>query len=136
MFIMYSQAVALRIAPMRALHTSTHLAKIQPNNLKGRSSSSQKWLTRQLADPFVEKAKMENYRFQKYNLFKSIYSMAVCSHVDVGALSNFSKLTKRPSSLHLVKLFWIAAPLPDRGPKLPCRNQTLIVQCQINQKDL
>lgn len=48
----------------RWLHTGPRrLAKEQPNNLKGRSSSSQKWLTRQLADPFVEKAKMENYRF-------------------------------------------------------------------------
>lgn len=48
----------------RWLHTGPpRLAKVQPTNLKGRSSSSQKWLTRQLADPFVEMAKMENYRF-------------------------------------------------------------------------
>lgn len=47
----------------RFLHSTANLSKVQPNNLKGRSSSSQKWLTRQLADPFVEKAKMENYRF-------------------------------------------------------------------------
>ncbi|XP_075146923.1 mitochondrial rRNA methyltransferase 2 [Haematobia irritans] len=33
-----------------------------PNNLKGKSKSSQEWLTRQLADPYVEKAKMMNYR--------------------------------------------------------------------------
>lgn len=38
------------------------LAKVVPNNLKGRSKSSQEWLTRQLTDPFIEKAKMMNYR--------------------------------------------------------------------------
>lgn len=37
--------------------------KVVPKNLKGRSKSSQEWLTRQLADPFVEKAKMLNYRW-------------------------------------------------------------------------
>lgn len=37
-------------------------SKTVPKNLKGRSKSSQEWLTRQLADPFVEKAKMMNYR--------------------------------------------------------------------------
>lgn len=37
-------------------------AKQQPKNLKGRSKSSQDWLTRQLADPYVEKARMLNYR--------------------------------------------------------------------------
>lgn len=39
-----------------------HWAKQIPNNLKGKSKSSQEWLTRQLADPYVEKAKMMNYR--------------------------------------------------------------------------
>lgn len=39
-----------------------HYAKQQPKNLKGRSKSSQDWLTRQLADPYVEKARMLNYR--------------------------------------------------------------------------
>ncbi|SPP83705.1 rRNA methyltransferase 2, mitochondrial [Drosophila guanche] len=37
-------------------------AKQQPRNLKGKSKSSQEWLTRQLADPYVEKARMMNYR--------------------------------------------------------------------------
>lgn len=37
-------------------------AKQIPNNLKGKSKSSQEWLTRQMADPYVEKAKMMNYR--------------------------------------------------------------------------
>lgn len=37
-------------------------AKQIPNNLKGKSKSSQEWLIRQMADPYVEKAKMMNYR--------------------------------------------------------------------------
>ncbi|KAI8124611.1 putative ribosomal RNA methyltransferase CG11447 [Lucilia cuprina] len=41
---------------------NTLRAKQIPNNLKGKSKSSQEWLTRQLADPYVEKAKMMNYR--------------------------------------------------------------------------
>ncbi|XP_055853184.1 rRNA methyltransferase 2, mitochondrial [Episyrphus balteatus] len=42
--------------------TTCYLAKIIPKNLKGKSKSSQEWLTRQLADPYVEKAKMMNFR--------------------------------------------------------------------------
>ncbi|XP_068157939.1 rRNA methyltransferase 2, mitochondrial [Drosophila tropicalis] len=42
--------------------SSLHYAKQQPRNLKGKSKSSQEWLTRQLADPYVEKAHMMNYR--------------------------------------------------------------------------
>ncbi|KAM7362978.1 mitochondrial rRNA methyltransferase 2 [Cochliomyia hominivorax] len=37
-------------------------AKQIPNNLKGKGKSSQEWLTRQMADPYVEKAKIMNYR--------------------------------------------------------------------------
>lgn len=44
------------------LHTACTLAKAVPNNLKGKSKSSQEWLTRQLTDPYVERAKMLNYR--------------------------------------------------------------------------
>ncbi|XP_052869259.1 rRNA methyltransferase 2, mitochondrial [Anopheles cruzii] len=59
---------------------ATALAKVVPSNLKGKSKSSQEWLTRQLRDPFVERAKMMNYRCrsafklleidQKYGLIK------------------------------------------------------------------
>ncbi|ALC47340.1 CG11447 [Drosophila busckii] len=42
--------------------SAVQYAKQQPRNLKGRSKSSQDWLTRQLADPYVEKARMMNYR--------------------------------------------------------------------------
>lgn len=47
----------------RHLHTTIHsLRHILPNNMKGKGSSTTKWLTRQLNDPYVEKAKMFNYR--------------------------------------------------------------------------
>ncbi|KAJ6639728.1 rRNA methyltransferase 2, mitochondrial [Pseudolycoriella hygida] len=47
----------------RNFHSCGHeCAKVVPKNLKGRGKSSQEWLTRQLSDPFVEKAKMMNYR--------------------------------------------------------------------------
>lgn len=47
----------------RLFHTCTHkLAKETAKNLKGKSVSSQQWLERQLADPYVERAKMLNYR--------------------------------------------------------------------------
>nr|CAD7420998.1 unnamed protein product [Timema poppensis] len=42
--------------------TSAKAEKQVPTNLKGRSKSSQEWLSRQLADPYVEKARMSNYR--------------------------------------------------------------------------
>lgn len=47
----------------RKLSTSARvLKKVVPNNLKGKSVSSQHWLTRHLTDPYVEKAKSMNYR--------------------------------------------------------------------------
>lgn len=47
----------------RKLSTSAKvLKKVVPNNLKGKSVSSQHWLARQLTDPYVEKAKLMNYR--------------------------------------------------------------------------
>ncbi|XP_055543494.1 rRNA methyltransferase 2, mitochondrial [Wyeomyia smithii] len=65
----------------RCLHTSIRsLGKLVPTNLKGKKKSSQEWLTRQLNDPFVERAKMMNYRCrsafklleidQKYGIIK------------------------------------------------------------------
>ena len=47
----------------RSLCTYSKLfAKVVPSNLKGKSKSSQEWLTRQLNDPYVEKAKMMKLR--------------------------------------------------------------------------
>jgi hypothetical protein len=48
---------------VKNIGTSWHLYKEVPKDLKGRTKSSQEWLTRQLADPYVEKAKMLNYRY-------------------------------------------------------------------------
>ncbi|XP_067130958.1 rRNA methyltransferase 2, mitochondrial [Centruroides vittatus] len=54
--------------------------KIIPDNLKGKSKSSQEWLTRQLNDVYVKKSRYESYRARsayklieiddKYKLFK------------------------------------------------------------------
>ncbi|XP_012226690.1 rRNA methyltransferase 2, mitochondrial isoform X1 [Linepithema humile] len=46
----------------RSVHTCRALLKETPQNLKGKKHSSQIWLMRQLRDPYVEKAKQENYR--------------------------------------------------------------------------
>ncbi|XP_058116104.1 rRNA methyltransferase 2, mitochondrial [Anopheles ziemanni] len=65
-----------------------NFAKVVPSNLKGRSKSSQEWLTRQLSDPYVERAKMMNYRCrsafkllevdQKYGLIKPGFTVIDC----------------------------------------------------------
>ncbi|KAI4456509.1 ribosomal rna methyltransferase [Holotrichia oblita] len=53
--------------------TSSTFCKKLPSNLKGRSVSSQQWLTRQLNDPYVEKAKFMSYRrFSCRSAFKLI----------------------------------------------------------------
>lgn len=50
------------VSRARSLHTCCTLLKETPQNLKGKKHSSQQWLTRQLRDPYVEKAKQEKYR--------------------------------------------------------------------------
>ncbi|KAK3909434.1 rRNA methyltransferase 2, mitochondrial [Frankliniella fusca] len=47
---------------LRSFGTFQTMLKQIPNDLKGRKTSSQEWLRRQLKDPYVEKAKIENYR--------------------------------------------------------------------------
>lgn len=44
------------------MYTNCALLRETPRNLKGKKHSSQLWLTRQIRDPYVEKAKQENYR--------------------------------------------------------------------------
>ncbi|BES98421.1 Cell division protein ftsj [Nesidiocoris tenuis] len=46
----------------RSFSTSASLGKEIAKNLKGKSTSSQGWIQRQLRDPYVEKARQENYR--------------------------------------------------------------------------
>ncbi|XP_014283291.1 rRNA methyltransferase 2, mitochondrial [Halyomorpha halys] len=48
--------------PLRLFYTCLKLDKKIPINLKGKSKSSQDWLIRQLKDPYVENAKIKNYR--------------------------------------------------------------------------
>lgn len=48
---------------VKMISTSYQLSKELPKNLKGRRKSSQEWLMRQLADPYVEKARRLNYRY-------------------------------------------------------------------------
>ncbi|XP_012138626.2 mitochondrial rRNA methyltransferase 2 [Megachile rotundata] len=47
---------------VKYFRTCTNLYRETPQNLKGKKHSSQLWLTRQLKDPYVEKARKENYR--------------------------------------------------------------------------
>ncbi|XP_008543732.1 rRNA methyltransferase 2, mitochondrial [Microplitis demolitor] len=42
--------------------TCKTLCKAVPNNLKGKKADSKKWLIRYIRDPYVEKARQENYR--------------------------------------------------------------------------
>ncbi|XP_019554606.3 rRNA methyltransferase 2, mitochondrial [Aedes albopictus] len=74
---------------IRRMHSSSlSLAKVVPTNLKGKSKSSQQWLVRQLNDPYVEKAKMLNYRCrsafklleidQKYSIIKPGHTVIDC----------------------------------------------------------
>ncbi|XP_076762461.1 mitochondrial rRNA methyltransferase 2 [Xylocopa sonorina] len=47
---------------IRQIHTCSTLFRETARNLKGKKHSSQLWLTRQIQDPYVEKARRENYR--------------------------------------------------------------------------
>lgn len=42
--------------------SSCALKTVIPNNLKGKGSSSNDWIARQLSDPYVDKAKQMNLR--------------------------------------------------------------------------
>lgn len=44
------------------IHTSAATLKKVPRNLKGKSTADQRWIVRQLKDPFVKAAHVENYR--------------------------------------------------------------------------
>lgn len=50
------------VSRLRYVHTGRALPKEAPRDLKGKKHSSQLWLARQLRDPYVEKARQENYR--------------------------------------------------------------------------
>ncbi|KAG8040442.1 hypothetical protein G9C98_002438 [Cotesia typhae] len=46
----------------RSFSSCKVLCKAVPNNLKGKSADSKKWLIKYIRDPYVEKARQENYR--------------------------------------------------------------------------
>lgn len=50
---------------MNFLRTIRRYATKVPTNLKGKKKSSQEWLTRQLADPYVERAKVNKKTKQR-----------------------------------------------------------------------
>ena len=41
---------------------SRYFSKLGPTDLKGRKSSAQRWLLRQLKDPYVRRSRMDQYR--------------------------------------------------------------------------
>lgn len=51
-----------RFSNVRSVCTSSITRREVPTNLKGKKTSSQLWLRRQLTDPYIDRAKMENYR--------------------------------------------------------------------------
>ncbi|XP_072531028.1 rRNA methyltransferase 2, mitochondrial [Salminus brasiliensis] len=48
--------------PKSCIHSSATVLKKAPMKLKGRSGAEQRWLVRQLSDPFVKAAHSQNYR--------------------------------------------------------------------------
>nr|ACO13969.1 ribosomal RNA methyltransferase 2 [Esox lucius] len=70
------------------VHTSASLLKKAAHNLKGKSTADQRWIVRQLNDPFVEAAHVHNYRCRsafklleiddKYKLLKPGFSVIDC----------------------------------------------------------
>ncbi|XP_076243130.1 mitochondrial rRNA methyltransferase 2 [Calliopsis andreniformis] len=87
----------------RNVHNCTTLYKKVPTDLKGRNHSSQLWLTRQIQDPYVEKAKKENYRCrsafklleinEKYNILKPGQVVVDCGAAPGGWTQVAVKLT-------------------------------------------
>lgn len=77
-------SIARKIFTTRCVHTCTTLLREKPNNLKGRSHSSQLWLERQLRDPYVEKAKQYRYRCRSaFKLLEINEKYHIFNHGDV-----------------------------------------------------
>ncbi|KAI1884641.1 hypothetical protein AGOR_G00228480 [Albula goreensis] len=81
---MYSLALLTK----SCLHTSARILKKAPQNMKGKRASDQRWIARQLNDPFVKAAHDQNYRCRsafklieiddKYKILKPGYSVIDC----------------------------------------------------------
>ena len=78
----------VRISSARQFTLSTIRFKKSADNIKGKSSGSQKWITRQINDPYVAKAKEENYRCrsafklieinERFNILKPGFTVVDC----------------------------------------------------------
>ncbi|XP_071781887.1 rRNA methyltransferase 2, mitochondrial [Centroberyx gerrardi] len=72
----------------RCLHTSLCLMKKTPHNLKGKTAADQRWLARQLNDPFVKASRVHNFRCRsafklleiddKFKILQPGYSVVDC----------------------------------------------------------
>jgi len=72
----------------RRLLLCRYYGKLGPTDLKGRKSAAQKWLKRQLNDPYVSRARQESYRCrsafklmeidQKFNILRPGYVVLDC----------------------------------------------------------
>lgn len=84
-WVMWKSSVLLH---KLCIHTSAALLKRASPNLKGKSPAEQRWLVRQLKDPFVKAARVENYRCRsafklleiddKYNILRPGVSVVDC----------------------------------------------------------
>ena len=100
-----------RVIQRRGFHVSRPSFKLYPKNLKGKSVSSQNWLLRQLNDPYVLKARYENYRArsafklieidEKYNILKPGMRVVECGAAP-GAWTQVlvRRLKLGPSNVH------------------------------------
>ncbi|KAJ8389661.1 hypothetical protein AAFF_G00115370 [Aldrovandia affinis] len=72
------------------LHTSVRTLKKTPHNLKGKSAADQRWIVRQLNDPFVKAAQDQHYRCRSaFKLLEIDEKFKIlkpgCSVIDCGA---------------------------------------------------
>ena len=81
--------MAKKVSSIGAARTKT----VKLRTAKGRSASSQRWLRRQLNDPYVQEAKRQGYRSrsafkliqldQKFDLFKKGYLVVDLSLIHI-----------------------------------------------------
>lgn len=120
----------------RHFSTFRSLLKETPTNLKGRKKSSQDWLTRQLKDPYVEKAKLESYRFvaqacvspTKFFLKNFFLNLKINKFLfaDVAVLLSFCRLMRNTNFSLLVSLSLTVEHHPVVGPKWLCGDVMLM----------
>ncbi|KAF3429500.1 hypothetical protein E2986_05396 [Frieseomelitta varia] len=115
------------------LHTCAVLFREVPRNLKGKKHSSQLWLTRQLQDPYVEKAKRENYRCRSaYKLLEinERFKILQPGHVviDCGAApGSWTQVAVKATNANAVQKDGVGIVIGiDKQPLYPIENATLL----------